>query len=169
MNEINEQDWRAICEELRRIAPIVLSGFPRVIAQDIDDIVQDVATTLLDKVGYQSIGPGLLAVMIKHQAIDRLRSKHAKAVSTFPVAELEGRRPEADSRKSELWELLQRGLAQLPTEDVTLLRRFYFEQTRIAELAREHGVQYSTMAVRLHRIKEKLREQLSALQVADDG
>ena len=60
----------------------------------------------------------------------------------------------------ELARILDSFLDTLPYEDKFLFMRRYFFADSLAEAARMAGMRYNTAAVRLYRVKEKLRKQL---------
>ena len=60
----------------------------------------------------------------------------------------------------ELARIIDRFLDTLPYEDRFLFMRRYWFSDSLADAARMAGMSYSTAAVHLHRVKEKLSKQL---------
>ena len=157
-------DWLWASTKLAEIAPKVLSGFPGYIIGDIDDIIQDTLLKLYRSEPHEKPSLRLLAVMIKHTAIDRMRARgRTRSLDDFEHIESRAGEPTDVELRTELWERLRAGLACLSFEERSVLMRFYRGRVPIRQLADEAGVGYSAMAVRLHRIKKKLRAELRRL------
>jgi RNA polymerase sigma-70 factor (ECF subfamily) len=62
---------------------------------------------------------------------------------------------------------LARALAQLPPDDAELLRLWAWEQLTPAEIATVLDVTSNAVSIRLHRAREKLRDQLRKIDAAD--
>lgn len=164
MAETERFDWLRISAMLENIAPAVLRTFPHYLTRDIEDIVQDTLLKLhrLHRKGYANEpSRNLLAVMIKHQAIDRMRARgRLSSLHDIEIVDVSGERSARQQDRAELWRKLSAGMQQLSDEDRLLLMKYYRGKMKIQELADEAGVGYSAMAVRLFRIKEKLRQVL---------
>jgi RNA polymerase sigma factor (sigma-70 family) len=157
-------DWLGISMRLAKIAPMVLRGFPSYISTEIDDIVQDTLLKLHRSGFSEQPSPELLRVMLRHAAIDHMRARR-RVRSLHDVEFIDSiidRSTDYDHR-TELWQRLNLVLACLSREDQLLLMRYYCRRVKIQQLADEAGVKYSAMAVRLHRIKSKLRDKLDRL------
>lgn len=168
-SEWSELDWGQVYATLRDLAPVVLRGFPRQVTNDLDDIVQDVVIKLHDaqlsgKLPPMSRPQGYLGMLLRWRAIDRLRALRRQR--TFEKLEavtdsLAVSQDEERKRRQVLWNALKDRIDKLPDDERLLFLRFYLGGVSIKELAKEANVKYSTMAQRLHRIKERLKSQMA--------
>jgi RNA polymerase sigma-70 factor (ECF subfamily) len=107
-------------------------------------------------------------------ALDRLRSPSYKQVSqdwsASDVAELDDRKAlttektplvEPQIFRKEMNECVQRFIQKLPENYQVVLVLSEFEGFKDSEIARTLGISLNTTKIRLHRAKEKLKEELS--------
>ena len=104
----------------------------------------------------------------RNLATKRYHARHAqKRSSPYDLAldELEACIPDSSTVEDalaakELAESINRFLDTLPYEDRFLFMRRYWYADSLAEAARLAGMRYGSAAVRLHRVKEKLKKHL---------
>jgi RNA polymerase sigma factor (sigma-70 family) len=158
-------EWDRIYATLLDLAPVVLRRLDPSI--DKNDIVQDVAVRLLhmrvNGTLPNEFRAGLLATMLKHRAIDVLRSNQRR-ISTSYLDSIEADSIAiAETSRSSLLLDLEIALQRLPEDDQRLFRDF-MNGVKTGILAKKAGTKYSAMAQRLHRIKDKLRDWLQELE-----
>ena len=56
---------------------------------------------------------------------------------------------------------MEAAIAALPEQDQQLLRLHYYEQLKTADIARRTGISQSNVLVKLHRIRERLKDILT--------
>ena len=56
---------------------------------------------------------------------------------------------------------MEAAIAQLSEQDQQLLRLHYYEECRTADIANRTGLSQSNVLVRLHRIRERLKEAMT--------
>jgi RNA polymerase sigma factor (sigma-70 family) len=153
--------WETIRLLLEEIARSELRSFPSDIASDLDEFVQETLYRLV-RSGYPGQpGRKLLRLIVRRQAIDRVRAKRRfVSVDYAAIADAAPEHNAQADRRAALWQDLQSGLSLLDANDREMLTKFYLKQMTIQQLADEVGVNYSAMAVRLHRIKTQLRKML---------
>ena len=159
MPDSGDFDWIAAHTALEEVAPKVLRTFPLKIRNDQGDIIQEVLLKLQRSQLDEVPSTKLLSVMVRHSAIDRIRaSRRLSPIDEELVSPLDST---VQNDRQELWQLLNDALDRLNREEYVLLMKFYRGNVPIQNLATDAGVSYSAMAVRLFRIKEKLRAELS--------
>jgi RNA polymerase sigma factor (sigma-70 family) len=158
MTENDDLDWATVLQELKGIAQNVTSRFPAWIRSETDDIVNDAAIKLW-RLGIERPSKKLSYIMLRQAAIDRWRARRRlRPLSGAEVVDQRGLESADVERRADLWKQLQLSLGTISEEERQLLTRFYLERVDIKQLAEEAGVKYSAMAVRLHRIKRRLRD-----------
>ena len=90
--------------------------------------------------------------------IDRLRRHRHESLSETPQAE-RPEEPYSDERERRLQQMEQ-AIAELPEADRKILTLHYYEQLSTAEVARRMGLSQANVLVRLHRIRQRLKEKL---------
>jgi len=56
---------------------------------------------------------------------------------------------------------MEQALSELPEQDQMLIRLHYYEQRKTADIAQLTGLTQQNVLVRLHRIREKLKEKMN--------
>jgi RNA polymerase sigma factor (sigma-70 family) len=160
MADDKEVNWDFVLQNLGEIARSVTSRFPAWIQNEIDEIVTDTAAKLW-RSGIREPTEKLSYIMIRQAAIDRWRARRRlRSLSEAEVVDDRKRETAEVDLQAERRKELDLALAELPAEDRQLLLRCYHDRVAIGRLAIEAGVSYSAMAVRLHRIKNRLRDQI---------
>lgn len=100
--------------------------------------------------------------IIYNTAITRLRIKN-RYVPTEDVAVLKKNQPdmydgEADSEKEQRMRALESALDKLPHDEKFILQLYYYQETKVKELATATGLSEANVKVKLYRARKKLRE-----------
>lgn len=66
-----------------------------------------------------------------------------------------------DDEREEMIQRMEEAIRQLPDADRELINLHYYQQLKTADIARRTGLSQQNVLVRLHRIREKLREKLN--------
>jgi RNA polymerase sigma factor (sigma-70 family) len=154
--DTREAAWAEIRRRLATLTVIVRRGIRSLTAEDADDIVQNIVMRLDDSrfraaVREATSTYAYLVRVVRNTAFDLLRQR--SSFVTLEEARGMGTTPEAG--------IIVGGLvAALPTRDRELLHKRYWEKMSIRELALESGLPYSTVAKRLFRIVESLRNRV---------
>ena len=136
--------------------------------EDAADCTQD---AFLEALAVARRGPvrswkGLLVRLATCSALDRLRrrtreARREKGLACENLASPESR-PDQAAEASELADQLRRALAELPGQQAEVFCLRVFNDLRYREIARQTGINPSTVSVLLHRARLRLRELLSA-------
>jgi len=129
------------------------------------DVIQDVLLKFFNQVDMQTLEnpasvAALLKTMSRNRLIDYVRSRQVRR--SVPIDSETSDLPDpagvdiAESNEFQLWEL-QRLSNRLSTEDQTLLRLVLGGQSEIPGVATALKITYAAAAVRLFRLKERLR------------
>jgi RNA polymerase sigma-70 factor (ECF subfamily) len=137
--------------------------------EDAADCTQD---AFLEALAVARRGPvrswkGLLVRLATCSALDRLR-RHAREgkreTMDLDCADLPSTesRPDQAAQSNELTDRLRRALAELPEQQAEVFCLRVFNELRYREIARQTGINPSTVSVLLHRARLRLQELLSA-------
>lgn len=136
---------------------------------DVEDVVQDVFVTVLEKLetfrGQSSLKTWLTTITInrcrRHQRRQWLRMKWFHQAQTKSIDEYENA-PESAMENREQSELLRQALQRLPQglREVLILR--YLQQQSIQEVSEILKLSINIVNVRLHRARKRLGEILNA-------
>ena len=120
----------------------------------------------------QELGPWL-AVIAVHTALkllDKERRRHTTSLDDLPPRTLDAADSvlggfAADSSYSEEHEArlqqMEAAIAALPEQDQQLLQLHYYKQLKTSDIARRTGLSQSNVLVKLHRIRERLKDILT--------
>jgi RNA polymerase sigma factor (sigma-70 family) len=132
-------------------------------AAEIEDAIQTVLLRLqsllvLERLKASRQPAGYLVVMLRNALRDeyRRRSKPGTLVS-WPSADVEDTTAEDVLVVRERRRAVSNALAQLQPAERELLRLRFWKDLSIAQIARQQGLPYSTVAVRMFRLLDKLR------------
>ena len=154
--ETREATWAEIRRRLASLTAIVRHSVPALTTEDADDIVQSIVIRLDDARFQAAVREATstyayLVRVVRNTAFDVLRQRSRfvaleqhRGVETIPEAGI----------------IVGGLVATLPASDRELLRKRYWEKMTISELAAESGLPYSTVAKRLFRIVESLRNRV---------
>ncbi|MEM1176255.1 MAG: sigma-70 family RNA polymerase sigma factor [Pseudomonadota bacterium] len=127
---------------------------------DAEDVAQDIAEKLLRSppVAIQN-WPAYLKTLSVNRAIDRLR-KRRPIEGTDDISG--GSTPEAEAEADERARALRDAVASLKQRDATLFSLYYLADLGQAEIGRQLDMTESAVGVALHRIRQRLSDQLRA-------
>ena len=143
---------------------------PAASAQDVEEVVSDTFLTLWSRRDSLDPAQGLkswLAAVARNRAVDRLR---AAPPASLPLEETEtagGSTPEEDLERRMFADALRRAVEQLPPPDDQLVFRFYYEEEKLKDIARDLGLSVPAAKSRLCRARQRLKEILKKGGLAD--
>ncbi len=148
-------------------------------AQAVDDVFQEVALAAVRQKAPVAdplkVAPWLYRVAATQALMYRRKCGRARNLHRR-YAERQSDHPPHASREAdplewlvlgERRELLQRGLARLPSRDREMLLLKYGEDWSYSQLAVHLGLTHSAVEARLHRARRKLRDELTAAQAIE--
>jgi len=95
------------------------------------------------------------ALKIRSRRRDHARINELRSIERIP--DIPARSPAQETGCREVQEMLERMVDQLPPESATLFQLRYGEELSLDEIARILGRRPGTLAVALHRIRERFR------------
>ncbi len=105
---------------------------------------------------------GWLSQIAAHTALTLLgQERHRRTVSIDDVHVAAADEPYSDEHEAAM-QRMEQAIATLPATDQQLLRLHYYEQRRTADIASALGLSQSNVLVRLHRIRNHLRQLLQS-------
>lgn len=159
-------DSRAYGELVRHYQHMVYTVCHRVLrnAQDAEEAAQDSFVKAYQHLGgfggSSKFSTWLFSIAyrtaVSHGRRKRTDGESVDGLLRHPVAE----HGTSSGRRIELREQLDRALAQLPTEDASILSFFYLEDLSVEEIVTVTGLGASNVKVKLHRGRKKLLEAL---------
>jgi RNA polymerase sigma factor (sigma-70 family) len=170
-------DWQAaLAQHERWLRTVVLArlGEP----QAVDEVMQEVALAAVAQraplTDAEKVAPWLYRLAVLQSLLyRRRRGRMRKLADRFATR---FRPTEADSRTTDAldWLLLderrtmvRQALQRLPPRDAEILLLKYTEDWSYHQIAAHLGIGHSAVEARLFRAREKLRNELSALNVAE--
>jgi len=161
---IMNNSWRYIIECIDEMSVQVLSEYPQLFHVAAEDLRQIILLKLQDpevrlKIFRSTAPHAYLLATMRHHVIDLLRRSRVerKVFHEFLRQRLRRRK---SSVPDERVQKLQVQLAKLNTDELQLVEMRYGLNHSIEEIAEALGISYSAAAVRLHRLREKLRESM---------
>lgn len=142
---------------------------PVATSEDVEEVVSDAFLALWSHReslrAEQGIKPWLAAVA-RNRAIDRLRTAPPPPL---PLEEetAGGATPEEELERRMFAEALRSAVEALPPPDGQLVFRFYYEEEKLKDIARDLGLSVPAAKSRLHRARRKLKEILIKGGLAD--
>ncbi len=108
----------------------------------------------------QQMGPWLVTIAL-HVALRYMDKERVRRAQ--PVDELGDTLPDNfDNEREEMICRMEEAIRQLPKDERELIDLHYYQKKRTADIASATGLTQSNVLVKLHRIREKLREKLKA-------
>jgi RNA polymerase sigma factor (sigma-70 family) len=171
-------DWpRALAQHDRWLRTVVLARVGE--RQAVDDVLQEVSLACARRpavVDPAHVAPWLYRLAVTQSLLYRrkqgrrrkLRERYAERV----------RPTESDSRTpdplgwllaAERRRLVRTALARLPPRDAEILLLKYSEDWNYHQMAEHLGISHSAVESRLHRARQRMREALAAVDVAEVG
>ena len=138
--------------------------------EDVEEVVSDTFLTLWSRRDSLRPEQGLkawLAAVARNRAIDRLR---AAPPASLPLDEAEAAgssSPEDELERRVFSDALRKAVEELPPPDDQLVLRFYYEEERLKDVARDLGLSVPAAKSRLCRARRKLKEILEKGGLAD--
>ncbi len=159
---------RELIEALNAHAGLMITTAIRVLGSlhDAEDVAQDIAERLLRSppTSIQN-WPAYLKTLSVNRAIDRLR-KRRPVVGTDEIAA--SGTPESELEASERALALRQAVATLKHRDATLFSLYYLADLSQSEIGRQLDMTESAVGVALHRIRQRLSDQLRTQVQLDD-
>jgi len=170
-------DWQAaLAGHDRWLRTVVLArvGEP----QAVDDVMQEVALAAVRQ-SAPLVDPGKLAPWLYRLAVTQSLLYRRKQGRRRKLTDNYARRirpSEEDNRELDPLEwllseerrtLVRAALRRLPNRDAEILMLKYSEDWSYRELAEQLGISQVVVQARLHRARRRLRDQLTALEVAE--
>lgn len=130
---------------------------------DREEISSDVFFTLWRNAG--KVTPGkvkaYLGGVARNKAKERLRKGGVELPLEDDLLLISGEDPERDVQEQELARFLQEAINAMPQPEREIFIRYYYYYQPVSLIAKEMGINPSTVKTRLHRGRKKLRERLS--------
>lgn len=152
-----ERAWAEIHRRLTALVRMARRGVPGLTNEDCEDVVHHILIRLRAESRFANAARearsayAYLMRVVRNTAIDVLRKRRylvpletSGGVTVLPEADL----------------LIAAVVDALPQEERDLLRKRYWENMTIAEIAAEAGLSYSVIAKRLFRIVDRLRHRM---------
>lgn len=144
---------------------------PAASAEDVEEIVSDAFLALWSH--RDSLRPdGLkswLAAVARNRAIDRLRAAPPTPLPLDEVREADGPTPAEELERRLFSDALRRAVEALPPPDGQLVLRYYYEEEKLKDIARDLGLSVPAAKSRLLRARRRLKEVLVKGGLADDA
>lgn len=143
---------------------------PAAAREDVEEVVSDAFLALwshrerLDP--RQGVRPWLAAVA-RNRAVDRLRAAPPRPLPLDEGVEPGSPGPEEDLERRLFADALRRAVEALPPPDSQLVLRFYYEEEKLKDIARDLGMSVPAAKTRLCRARRKLKEILQKGGLAD--
>lgn len=138
--------------------------------EDVEEVVSDAFLTLWSRRDSLRPEQGLkswLAAVARNRAIDRLRAAPPASLPLDEAEAVDGSSPEDELERRTFADTLRRAVESLPPPDDQLVLRFYYEEERLKDIARDLGLSVPTAKSRLCRARRKLKEILEKGGLAD--
>ncbi len=143
---------------------------PAASAQDVEEVVSDAFLALWSRRDSLQPEQGLkpwLAAVARNRAIDRLRAARPAPLPLHEAETAGGPTPEQDLERQMFAHALRQAVEGLPPPDDQLILRFYYEEEKLKDVARDLGLSVPAAKSRLCRARKKLKEILTEGGLAD--
>ena len=157
-----------LIEALSAHAGLILAAASRVLGSlvEAEDVAQDIAERLLRSPPTDERSwPGLLKTMAVNQSIDRLRRRRDWSALTPPDDPEEPDQAALDQQRAAA---LREAVAGLSDRDAALFSLHYFADLSHAEIAEQMDMKANAVGVAMHRLRNKLADDLRQRLGADD-
>lgn len=137
---------------------------------DVEEIVSDAYLSLWTHRDTLDPAQGVkswLAATARNRAVDRLRTAPPTPLSLEDADPAGGPSPEEALERQQFAGALLRAVQALPPPDDALVFRFYYEEERLKDIARDLGLSVPAAKSRLCRARQKLRAILTKGGLAD--
>lgn len=129
---------------------------------DVEEVTADVFLALWEsreKVWPGKVRPWLSAVA-RHRALNRLRQRHMELPFEEDILVTEAPGPEAAYTEKELAQIVRRAVDGLPYPEREIFLRHYYYGQKLKDIARQLGINESTVKTKLRRGREDLGRSL---------
>ena len=159
VNEVLQgNSQRSFSEIVSRYSGMVFSKALGIVKRE--DLAKDVAQQTFikayERLAYwrsDKLGPWLVSIAM-HTALNELeRERRNRSLSV--------EESDYDEHRELLLQRIEQAIGELGEPDGGIVRMYYYEERKTDEIARQTGFSQSNVLVRLHRIRERLRKQLS--------
>lgn len=175
IKKLNRGSRSALDQAIERYTPYVSAVILRALAgracrEDVEELCADVFVALWTHAGEidpdQGVRPWLAAVA-RNRAIDRLRAARPAPLPLHEAETAGGPTPEQDLERQMFAHALRQAVEGLPPPDDQLILRFYYEEEKLKDVARDLGLSVPAAKSRLCRARKKLKEILTEGGLAD--
>jgi RNA polymerase sigma-70 factor (ECF subfamily) len=173
-----DNDQRCFAEIVRRYSGIVYSKTLSIMRREdhAKEVTQQTFIRAYERLAYwrnDTLGPWLtsIAMHLSLNELDRERrnrtgilhfsSAHPESVNSSDTPTFSTTN-DYDAAYEERLQRMENAISTLPEQDRQIIHLHYFQQVKTDEIARRTGLSQSNVLVRLHRIRDKLRKQLSS-------
>lgn len=143
---------------------------PAASVQDVEEVVSDVYLSLWTHRDTLDPARGVkswLAAAARNRAIDRMRTAPPPPLPLEDGEPVRGSSPEEELERKQFAAALLQAVEALPPPDNALVFRFYYEEERLKDIARDLGLSVPAAKSRLCRARQKLKETLTKGGLAD--
>lgn len=169
LRQMKRGDTKALCAIIDGYAPYVTAIVSNIFGsklgqEDIEETVSDVFYSLWRTAG--KVQPGklkaYLGAIARNTAKNKLRSLQLALPLEDDAIVLPDTTPgpEAEALQKELRQETRQAVDALPEPDREIMQRYYFLYQPTGEIARDMGLNSSTVTTKLFRSREKLRRHL---------
>lgn len=143
---------------------------PAASTQDVEEVVSDAYLSLWTHRDTLDPARGVkswLAAAARNRAIDRMRTAPPPPLPLEDGETARGTSPEEELERKQFAAALLQAVEALPPPDNALVFRFYYEEERLKDIARDLGLSVPAAKSRLCRARQKLKEILTKGGLAD--
>ncbi len=155
---LSNGDQQSFAEIMRRYSGMVYSKALGIVHREdlAKDIAQQTFIRAYERMAYwhsEKLGPWLVTIAM-HTAVNELERerRHAQPVQADD---------DDDPDREELLQRMEAAIGELSELDQAIIRMHYYEHRKTDDIARITGLSQSNVLVRLHRIRDRLRQKLS--------
>jgi RNA polymerase sigma factor (sigma-70 family) len=172
-------DWQvALAQHHRWLRTVVFARVRE--PQAVDEVLQEVALAAVKQAAPLSdaskIAPWLYRLAILQSLMYRRRCGRRRRLNDQYAGDVQRRADEFTSPDPLNWllakerrVLVRQALGKLPPKDAEILLLKYTENWNYHQIAAHLGVSHSAIETRLHRARQRMRQQLAALDVVEVG
>ena len=138
--------------------------------QDVEEVVSDAYLSLWthrDTLDPEKGVKSWLAAAARNRGIDRMRTSPPSPLPLEDAGPAGGPSPEEELERRAFAEALLHAVQALPPPDNELVYRFYYEEERLRDIARDLGLSVPAAKSRLCRARQKLKAILTKGGLAD--
>lgn len=143
---------------------------PAASTQDVEEVVSDAYLSLWTHRDTLDPARGVkswLAAAARNRAIDRMRTAPPPPLPLEDGETARGTSPEEELERKQFAAALLQAVEALPPPDNALVFRFYYEEERLKDIARDLGLSVPAAKSRLCRARQKLKAILTKGGLAD--